>query len=261
MSYNPLMGRLTPVNRRFKAVPTWDSANPVLPESEWREHDDHADLWPEIESQQNSNCTNASLAGLANCAFKLAGVENVPRFSWSFNYARHNGGQDEGAFCHDVMGDFRFGTGMAPSSLWPDEKIIASSFPKDVVDAASKWTALEVYQCMDFASVASALSMGFLVYTGFVLGNGYTNVPSSGKVPEWDGRVANGHAMASRGLTKQFGDWRTITPNTWGTSWGKKGIGFWPKSYFWESQGNMENLEAFAVRAVKRLDKLPNTTP
>lgn len=260
MSYNPLMGRLIPKMRRMHAIPTWDSANVVLPESQWREHDDHADLWPEIEAQLNSNCTNASIAGLGNCAFKLAGVKNVPRFSWSFNYARHNGGQDEGAFCHDVMGDFRFGTGLAPSDMWPDSHIIAYSFPKAVVDEAGKWTALEVYQCMDFASVASALSLGFLVYTGFVLGNGFTDVPSNGKVPEWDGRIANGHAMASRGLTKEFGDWRTITPNTWGTGFGNKGVGYWPKSYFWESRGNTENLEAFAVRSVKRVDKLPTTS-
>lgn len=254
-TYAPLCGYLPPPTPRFAAVPTWSDKNDVLPESEWVEHDDHAALWPEIEQQHSSNCTNASLAHLATAAFRIAGV-NAPRFSWSANYARHNGGRDEGAYCRDLARDFLEGPGMCPASLCPDANIFAR-WNQEMVSAASEWQALEIYQCMSFADVMSALSRRFLVYSGFVLGNSGMSNPSDGRMPEYDGIFGNGHAMASRGITKRFGDWRTITPNSWGKAWGDSGVGYWPASYWWVQSGNKVNLEAFAVRAVKHKKAMP----
>lgn len=255
--YTPRFGHNAPPVLRFAAVPSWDEANPTLPESQWEEHDDFAQVWPQIESQQNNNCTDASLAGLAHALFKFAGVENVPRFSWSFGYSHHNGGQDQGAYCRELAKDFRDGPGRVPVEMWPDSRIVANSWPPEVLAEADRWRALEVYQCLDWQQIGSALTRRFMVYHGFVLGNAFQSTGASGRVPEWDGRMANGHAMASRGLTKVFGDWRTITPNTWGLGFGDKGVGFWPKSYFWAQNRGFVNLEAFAVRAPRRVDPLP----
>lgn len=246
MSYVPLCGALRPDTPRFSAVPAWAERNPVLPQSEWREHDDHAALCPVIEAQKNNNCTNASLAHMAGTLFKLHGL-NPPRFSWSALYARNNGGRDAGAFCRDLAADM-LNVGMVPSELWPDGQIFGQ-WSALQTEAASRWKALEVYQCMNFADVASALSRGFLVYHGFVLGNGGVSNPANGRMPEFDGSYANGHAMWSRGLTKRFGDWRTITPNTWGTQWGDDGVGYWPASYFWLQSGQFVNLDCYAIRA------------
>jgi hypothetical protein len=90
-----------------------------------------------------------------------------------------------------------------------------------------------------------------------VLGAGGVSNPRDGRMPQFDGSLANGHAMCSRGLTKRFGDWRTVTPNTWGTGWGDKGVGYWPASYFWLQRGNFVNLDCFAVRAVRHAQPLP----
>lgn len=255
MTFNPLCGYLPPPEPRFAAVPQWDEKNPVLPESEWREHDDHAAYWPKIEAQANNNCTNAALAHCATAAFRINGID-APRFSWAANYARHNGGKDQGSYCRLLAWDFKDGPGMCPASLFPDDNIFGQWTPEQT-KAANEWQALEIYQCMTFADVASALSLGFLVYHGFVLGQGGLTSPKDGRMPEYDGVFGNGHAMASRGLTRRFGDWRTITPNTWGAAWADKGVGYWPASYFWVQRGQYINAEMFAIRAVKHKKAMP----
>lgn len=254
-TFTPRFGYIPPPEARFSAVPKWDDVNPVLPESQWEEHDDHATLWPAIEAQQNNNCTNAALAHCATTAFKIAGID-APRFSWASNYARHNGNRDEGAFCRQLAQDFRDGPGLCPANLWPDNRIFGQWTAEQTAEAG-KWRALEVYQCLTFADVMSALTRRFLVYHGFVLGAGGVTNPAGGKMPEFDGNFANGHAMASRGITKRFGDWRTITPNTWGTGWGDKGVGYWPASYWWVQKGQFINAEMFAIRAVRHNQPLP----
>lgn len=253
--FEPKFGYIPPPEPRFGSVPAWADKNEVLPESEWREHDDHANEWPQIEAQRNNNCTNASIAMGVEALFKVSGIE-APRFSWSSNYARHNGGRDQGAFCRDLAMDF-LTVGLCPAALWPDSKIYGN-WTAEQLRAAEPWKGLEVYQCMSFAEVASALSRGFIVYHGFVLGNGGVSNPRDGRMPEYDGQFSNGHAMVSRGLTKRFGDWRTITPNTWGTGWADRGIGYWPRSYWWVQSGNKINLEAFCFRAPRlQADQLP----
>lgn len=254
-TYQPLCGYNPPPEPRFGNVPQWDERNPVLPESQWREHDDYAALWPRIEAQVNNNCTNSALANAAHAAFRIAGID-APRFSWASNYARHNGGRDQGAFCRQLAWDFKDGPGLLPASMWPDNRIYGQ-WTEEHRRAASEWMALEIYQCMSFADVMSALSLGFTLYHGFVLGQGGVSNPRDGRVPEYDGQFANGHAMASRGITRRFGDWRTITVNSWGTQWGDKGVGYWPASYWWVQRGQFVNMEAFAIRAVVHNKPLP----
>jgi len=263
LSFVPRFGWKRPPVQRFAAVPLWSDANPKIPESQWEEHDDFAALQPPIEAQQNNNCTDASMACLLNLVMKAAGVPDVPRFSWSFNYARHNGGEDGGAFCRKIIGDLLSGVGKPPASVWPDEKIFAprGGFPAEVLRAAAEWGLLEVYQCMDWADVGSALTRRFCVYHGFMLGNSYSRTGSDGVVPQYDGYLANGHAMHSRGLKRVNGKFRTITPNTWGPSFGDNGVGYWPESYFWGTATirgqNWANLDAYAIRAVRRRGPLP----
>lgn len=254
-----LTGYLNPDELRFAAAPAWDEANPVLREDEWEEHDDLAAFSPPPRAQKNNNCTNAALGGLAEAAFRAAGVADVPRLSWSFLYAQCNGGRDQGAFCRDLAKKFRDGPGLCPEGVWPDDRIYEprGGFPAEVLAAAEPWRALEIYQCLNWEHVCSALSRRFLVYHGFVMGRGYQRTGADGRVPDWDGSYAAGHAMYSRGLTRRFGDWRTVTPNSWGPSWGDGGVGYWPGSYFWAARGNFVNLDCYAVRAVRRRDPLP----
>lgn len=256
LSYTPMFGALQPDVLRFAGAPAWDEANDVLPESQWEEHDDLAPFCSPVRAQQNNNCTNAALGGLAEALFRAQGVGDVPRLSWAFLYAMCNDGRDQGAYCRDLADKFRT-VGLAPEAKWPDSKILARSFPQDVLDAAAEYQALEVYQCLNWQHVGSALTRRFFVYHGFVLGNSYSRTGSDGRAPEWDGAFTNGHAMFSRGLTKRFGSWRTVTPNSWGPSFGDRGVGYWPESYFWAQRGNYVNLDAFAIRAVKRKDRLP----
>lgn len=258
LSYVPRFGHVAPADFRYSGVPSFDEANEVLPESQWVEHDHLDSYWPVIEAQQNNNCTNAALACGAKAAFDAAGVEGVPRFSWAFNYSLRNGGRDAGAMCRDLAIDSKE-VGLAPSKLVPDERIYKprGGWSQDVLAAAATWKFLEVYQCMNFQHIASAISQGFIVYHGFCLGRSGLNASKDGKVPEYDGSLANGHAMCSRGLTRRFGGWRAVTPNTWGQNYGLHGVGFWPPSYFWEERGNFVNLDAYALRAVKRPDALP----
>lgn len=256
------MGCVQPEELRYGAVPAWDDANPVLPESEWEEHDDYAQFPVEVGYQQNNNCTNASLAKLVELLEKAAGVPNVEPLSPTFAYALCNGGRDQGAMCRDVASVYRT-KGLPRASLVPEGEIYQprGGFSPEVLADAAKHLGLEIYQCLNWQHVGSALTRRFLVYHGFVLGTSYNHTGKDGRVPEWDGSLANGHAMHSRGLTRRFGDWRTVTPNTWSRGWGDNGVGYWPKSYFWDQRpyrGSVfVNLDCFAVRAVKRSDPLP----
>lgn len=258
LDFVPKFGLVLPAELRFSGVPAFDEANDVLPESEWEEHDDLADFWPQIMAQANNNCTCASLAQGAEASFKAAGVPNVPHLSWGFNYTLRNGGRDEGAMCRDLAIDSK-GIGLCPAALVSDSAVTKprGGYGQDVLTAAAEWQFLEIYQCLNWQHVGSALSERFIVYHGFCLGRSGLSASADGRVPEYDGSTANGHAMVSRGLTRKFGEMRTITPNTWGTRYGLAGIGFWPKSYFWDRRGNFVNLDAYALRAVRRRDPLP----
>ncbi len=254
------MGCIQPETQRFAAVPAWSEANPVLPESEWQEHDDYAHWEGAVKYQQHNNCTCASLAGGGEILLRAAGIA-CPDLSMSFLYALHNGGRDAGAMCRDLVDDFRK-RGMAPASLVPESQIYPprGGFSPEVYAEAQKYRALEVYQCLNFADVASALTRRFVVYHGFVLGRAFMKTGKDGKVPAFDGQLVNGHAMRSRGLTKKFGDWRTITPNTWSASFGDKGIGYIPASYYWLNRGNYTNLDCFAMRSAVQPIDAPSAT-
>lgn len=259
------LGCLQPEVLRFAAVPAWDEANDVLPESQWVEHDDLAEYSPPIKYQRHNNCTNAALAGGMETAINAAYTgDRCPELSMSMLYSIHNGGRDAGAFCRDLAASVsgRGGgkvKGLCRASLWPESKIYASErdFTPEILADAEEHMAFEVYQCMDWTHVASALSRRFIIYHGFVMGNAWTQTGSDGMAPEFDGRLAAGHAMYSRGLRRTNGKWRSITPNTWSVQKGDKGVYYWPASYFWGQRGNFVNLDAYAIRAVKINKPLP----
>lgn len=243
------MGYLLPDTLRNAAVPAWDEANERLPEEKWEEHDDYAPIAPDIKTQHYSNCTNASLAGLGELLWRAAGNEKVT-LSMSFLYSLCNGGRDNGAFNRDLAAKF-LDTGLPLDSLAPESKILAHSWSDEVIADAKTRQALEVYQCLNWEDVGSAITRRFLIYHGFVLGNAFFNARSDGNVPSFDGSMRNGHAMYSRGLRKQNGVWRTTTPNSWGVSFAASGVGYIDKSYFWDQRGQMVNLDCYAIRALK----------
>ena len=252
------LGCRQPGELRFGAVPAWEDANPVLSEDECQDHDDLAGFTPSIGQQNFNNCTNAALASLAEAAFRAAGEPETPPLSWSFLYAHHNGRRDQGAYCRDLADDLRK-RGLPRADLWPENKIYLprGGVPREVAEDAASRTALEIYQCLGWADVRSALARRFFVYHGFVLGRAFFNTGRDGRVPSFDGSFANGHAMWSRGLTRRFGDLRTVCVNSWGRSFGENGIGYIDASYFWGQRGNTVNLDCYAVRAVRRRDPLP----
>lgn len=245
---------------KFSAAPAWDEANPVLSEDECQDTDRLKQFLSSCKTQENNNCTNASLAGLMEAEQRCAGVDNVEPLSMTMQYALHNGGVDEGAFCRDLADDMRK-TGLCREVLWGNEKLYVprGGMPPEVLADAKKNLILEIYQCLDWSHVRSALARDFFVYHGFVLGQRFFNTKSDGIVPSFDGRLANGHAMFSWGLTrKKDGKLRACTRNSWGTSFGEQGDCYIDSSYFWGQKGSFVNLDAYAVRSVVRQDKLPS---
>lgn len=244
------MGCKLPPELRFAAVPTWAEANPVLDESEWEEHDEYAPWQVPIKHQHYSNCTNASLAGLAEMLWAASG-NGLTNLSMSFLYAQCNGGVDEGAFCRDLAAKF-VTAGLCTDVLAPETMATARSFSAEATADAATRCGFEIYQCMSWGDVGSALTRRFGVYHGFCLGGRFFNTGSDGVVPSFDGSPSNGHAQYSRGLVKINGAWRTITPNSWDTTFGKSGIGLIDKSYFGANIGRMVNLDCYAIRAMKQ---------
>lgn len=249
-----LTGCLQPDVLRFSAVPAFDEACEVLPESEWMAHDDFGPICDTPRQQKNNNCTNASLAQLMQVLLRAQG-EPSPLLSMSYLYSRYNGGRDAGAYCRQLaLGAKEFG--MPTEALFPSTSIYAprGGYPQIVLEDGKKRTVFEVYQCQSWSDVCSALTRRFLVYHGYVLGNAFFKTGKDGRVPEYDGQFANGHAMFSRGLTREFGDLRTITVNSWGPSFGDGGVCYVPKSYYWAQSGQYVNLDAYAIRAIKQVD-------
>lgn len=254
------LGCLQPEVARFEAVPAWSEKNPVLAEDECPDCDHMAGSMAAIGEQQNNNCTNAALASLLETFLVHLGEEDVPSLSWSYLYAMFNRNQDRGAYCRDLVLQALKG-GCAPKSKWADENIYMprGGFPTDVIESALPYRPLEVYQCENWADARSALARGFAVYHGFVLGQAFFRTKGDGKVPQFDGQLKSGHAMWARGLTRKFGDLRAIVPNSWSPGFGERGLCYIDKSYFWAAQGNYVNLDAYAVRSVRKAN--PDTPP
>jgi hypothetical protein len=252
------LGCVQPAELRFAAAPAWDEANPVLSEAECLDTERNKPFLSPVKYQKNNNCTNAALAGLGEAIERASGVEDVPRLSMTMQYALHNDGRDAGAMCRDLADDYRK-RGLCREALWGDDKIFLprGGLPQAVLDDAKNHVALEIYQCLDWSHVRSALARDFFVYHGFVLGNAFFQTRKDGKVPAFDGSFRNGHAMFSWGLTRRFGDLRACARNSWDVSFGDNGDCYVPAGYFWGQSGNYVNLDAYAVRAVRRVDRLP----
>lgn len=247
-----------PEEIRYGAVQTWSDANPQIPRDQWQEHDDYAPFAKPIKYQQHNNCANASYAGLLEVAFR----DTAPVLSSTFLYAYCNGGRDSGAMCRDII-EKGAEIGLAPESLVPESKIYLprGGYSQEIMDEAAKYKPLDVYQCMTVEDIGSALTRRFLVYFGVCLGNAnqfINGTGSDGKVPPYSGAATAGHAMYLRGITRRFGDLRFVMVNSWSNTWGNSGIGYMPLEYFWDQRGNYINLEAFAIRAVKHNDDLPD---
>lgn len=241
------MGCKLPPELRYSAVPTWAETNPVIPEEQWEEHDEYAAFGIPIKHQHANNCTNASLAGLSETLWTASGNPFV-ELSMAYLYALCNGGVDEGAFCRDLAAKL-LSVGIPTAKLVPESQVTARAFSSDVASDAGTRKALEIYQCLNWQDVGSALSRRFLVYHGFCLGGRFFSTGSDGLVPAYDGAYTNGHAQYSRGLRKVNGVWRTVTPNSWDVTFGDKGVGYIDASYFWAQKGNFVNLDCYAVRA------------
>ena len=247
------LGCLQPEELRFAAAPAWDEKNPTLPESECRDTNHLEQFLHPVRQQLNNNCTNASLACLLEALKTSTGEENVEPLSMTMQYALHNGGRDRGAYCRDLADSARK-IGLCRDKLWGDDKIYlprSGQLPQEVLEDAKNTVVLEIYQCMNWDEVRTALALDYFVYHGFVLGNAFFKTKSDGVVPNFDGSFANGHAMFSYGLTRKFGSPRAMTRNTWGASFGDKGNCYIPKSYFWDRSGQYVNLDAFAIRALR----------
>lgn len=250
MGYVPPHERGEPM--RFAAVPAFDEANEVLSESQWEENDDAAMYNSPIKSQKYSNCTNASLASMIELDLRSSGID-APDLSWSFLWAHFNGGSpNSGAMCREVIAKAKE-VGIPRADLWPESNYAISrgEVSQAILDDAALYRPLEVYQCMDWRDICSALTRRFRVYFGLCLGGKFFNTPKNGVAPAWDGGRSNGHAMFARGLRKVSGVWHAVVPNTWGTSFGENGVSYMDASYFWAKSGNFYNLDAYAVRCIK----------
>lgn len=216
----------------------------LLPESGWRECDWRDYRRRTLDQDGTSECCPHAGIAAVEVAYARVGIP-CPALSPAFTYRWINGGRDSGAAIPDCLEALQK-YGACPESVYGSQLDWRRRLAPEMTAAALDRRVLEAYYCDTFEAQASALTRGFVVVYGLYVGGNFST-GSDGWVGEYRGG-GGGHALLALGLAKhpQTGKWGLVTLNSWGESWGQKGVGVVPRSYKTDAFG------AFAVRAMTR---------
>jgi hypothetical protein len=254
-----------PQEPHCEGLPCWSDEKAILDPRDWRGSGGKRDLWvPDRYDQGSTNsCTGHSFAGVVGASLAATGASPV-RFSAGFNYGLTNGGRDEGAYCRDLVKSGKE-VGLVPEAVIPSDSYYKQYYPSSAYTVAKRYRIAEAYQIESWVEYCSALTLGYNVYHGFLIGQNF-RPDANGFLPDFTG-WGGGHAMWSYDLVQHptNGRWYGCGVNSWGTRWGKNGLCFFPESYFWRSAvvngTQFYNLDAWAIRVVAEDPQEPNTPP
>ncbi len=248
-----VLGCLPPYERC--GLPEFGDAQAVLQPAQWKEIclPSLFQTIPVEDQGKTSSCVGHATASALTFAWLQAGGK-YHHFSPTYVYGLINGGRDAGAVISDAMTVLK-NYGDAESSLVPEGMIFRQQFPAEAFANAKRFRAVEVLQCRTFADICTALSLGFPVVTGILVGQNFGNLDAEGVAPLPD-TVLGGHALPLLGLkySQRRGAWLPLIKNSWSERWGvqidtpggKQG-GY---AYLTEAHWNGIRMDSWAIPAV-----------
>ena len=196
------------------------------------------------QKSTNSCVGHASTAGMEILQKQRQIVQK--NFNPFFHYALINGGQDGGAYISDSLNMLRK-YGICETSAFPYDRVYyKSSLTKAAYDNAARFKLGYAYQCNTFEEVCQAISLGFVVNIGILVGSNFTKVDSEGIAPLPNGG-GGGHSMLACGIKQhsKYG-WLVKLQNSWGSSFGLGGYCYVRKEHF----TSRSKLDCFAFQGV-----------
>lgn len=245
-----VLGCLPPKPGRFRMAQFADNF-PVLSREQWQEMDFRFTNVPVLDQGHFSSCLGNATASGCMISRGLAGRKPVT-LSAGFIYAQINGGRDAGAVVSDAFNEIQI-TGTCTAEEVGEAQIYKSQILESAYITAKKYRAAEVFYCPSFDSIMTAITLGFPVIFGIVIGRNFINLDNDGVVPSRIDMVLGGHALVGYGSWKssKYG-WVIRTRNSWTKSFGLQGDCFIPETYF-------RNSDAFAIKSmISNQDDIPD---
>jgi hypothetical protein len=239
---------LTPSSEESKAkFPKFGAHFATLDPSQWKETD-LSSFNPDVLDQDGVGAC-ASFAGSGGIAMGLLQAGRPKKaFNPYFLYALVNGGRDAGSSLSDVMSALMV-DGVCSAEMMPYRLTFKSQLPQQAYDDASKYKLLKTFHCGSFEEICSAITLGFTVPLGIMVGNNFSNLDNEGVAPLPSGG-GGGHAILGIGLhqSSRYG-WVIKILNSWGSSFGMRGYCYLRKEMF-----RAMNPDAFAIQSVNDPD-------
>lgn len=191
----------------------------------------------------SGNSCNAFAACMAvRVSRRMVGKKDI-KLSEGCLYGQINGGRDQGSMLGDALEALQK-TGTCLDTTIGPLTWQKSKWPSGWQDEAKIYRLAEAWDCPTFEHIASAILLGFVVDYGIMVGNNFDVGNDGWVVPP--SRGGGGHAMCGIGLAEKSGKWGIETVNSWSATWGDKGFGIVPESYF----ANQTFTDGWCLRSV-----------
>ncbi len=198
----------------------WGAAR-TLPPEKWRECNYHAD-WPAVNTDdqgKSQSCVGHVVESAFTYAWLQAGQKHKV-FSPTYIYGLVNHGVDRGANLSDGFNALKL-FGICEAKYVPQGMLYRSQFPAAAVANGRRHRPAECLSVRSFDAVGTALSLGWTLATGVLVGADIGKLDDEGVCPVPD-KPTGGHAVTLVGLkySKRLKEWLVLVHNSWGESWG-----------------------------------------
>jgi hypothetical protein len=236
---------------RFSSFGDAFGAAPIDP-SMWQEIDLSWYAPPILDQGMTSSCVgHGTCSGMETCWMQAG--KPLMQFNPYFIYGLVNNGRDAGAMISDALRALQT-TGVCQKDALQSGLMFKTQFPQSAFQNAGRFKLIQAYRCNTFNEICSAISLGFIVPLGIMVGQNFPQLDSEGVAPLPNGG-GGGHCILGVGLKKssRYG-WVIKIQNSWGRRFGMNGYCYIHSGHFRSMQP-----DAFAIQSVS--DDSQDSTP